>query len=342
MNTLEPRSSLRRIAGAAAATAAVAAAGIGLTAAPVHAAEFVANVTVGNGQISLVAADGQTDGVEVNYFFDFIEIRDMMNRINLSVLDNGPSCTQPYAHIVRCAPTGINLVHATLSDGDDSFINRTSLPSIVSGGDGNDKLTGGSNRDSFNGGQGVDTLHGGAGPDELEGGPGQDDVYGDDGDDRLTSLHNDDELFGGNGNDTLFSSIDVHGDAGDDTIIMNSNLGEYWGGEGGDTIDYSHWKSVSVTLDGNANDTGVALQAGDGQHNVHGDVDIVIGSPGNDRLIGNDSPNRLEGEAGNDQLFGKGGNDILNAGTGSSQTIDGGTGYDRCTGFNIVMQHGCD
>ena len=70
-------------------------------------------------------------------------------------------------------------------DGDDHIRNDTSLPSIITGGDGRDRLIGGSGddvllgqkgRDRLNGRRGDDILIGGKGEDKLNGGPGRDSI----------------------------------------------------------------------------------------------------------------------------------------------------------------------
>ena len=52
-------------------------------------------------------------------------------------------------------------------EGDDTFINSTSLPSTAYGGAGNDYLRGGTGNDQLYGGSGNDTLLGGGGTDAL-------------------------------------------------------------------------------------------------------------------------------------------------------------------------------
>ena len=64
------------------------------------------------------------------------------------------------------------------NDGNDRFVNDTTLPSIAYGGNGNDTLTGGRNHDELIGGRGQDTLSGRRGNDWLWGGSEQDSVSG--------------------------------------------------------------------------------------------------------------------------------------------------------------------
>lgn len=66
-----------------------------------------------------------------------------------------------------------DIVFAGLA-GDDVFVNRTGVRSILNGGAGDDRLTGGSGDDVILGGAGNDDLVGGAGHDLLDGGAGND------------------------------------------------------------------------------------------------------------------------------------------------------------------------
>jgi hypothetical protein len=69
--------------------------------------------------------------------------------------------------------------------GNDSFTNSTAIPSIASGGAGNDTLTGGLGADKLIGGAGDDVLSGGTGNDTLLGGAGNDSLDGGTGNDVI-------------------------------------------------------------------------------------------------------------------------------------------------------------
>ncbi|RZI44816.1 DUF4347 domain-containing protein [Herbaspirillum sp. HC18] len=60
---------------------------------------------------------------------------------------------------------GQGYLYYELNEGDDSFTDTGSAPSLVKGGAGNDTLTGGSGNDTLEGGAGDDLLNGGAGND---------------------------------------------------------------------------------------------------------------------------------------------------------------------------------
>jgi Ca2+-binding RTX toxin-like protein len=337
LSSFEQRSFLRRATAGAITAAITTTAAVALAATPAHAA-YMMDITIAGGKLTVTSSAGTADQVVMSHFFDnFIQIQNYSAHLTLA---SDVYCEQPHTTIVRCARSGIAKADVFLGDGNDTFQNSTPVPTMLSGGDGDDTLNGGSGADLIRGGAGKDTIHGAAGDDEIEGGTEQDKVYGDEGADILTSVFRDDEVFGGPDNDTLPSSIDVHGGPGNDRIVMTSNMGEYWGDEGEDTIDYSFWSWARVSLDGNDNDTGSEL--GDGRHNVHGDVDDIIGTPGNDVLTGHDSGNRIDAKGGDDHIFGKGGNDYLEAGLGNAQEIDGGTGHDTCFGQNVTVRRGCD
>jgi Ca2+-binding RTX toxin-like protein len=293
----------------------------------------------GTGTVNKVYVDPVTGG---------IHIKDTIGTVQLhSTLKGG--CTQLNDHLVSC-PSTIKAIEVTLADGNDYYNNTTGVPSTVDGGDGDDSLLGGTAKDTFNGGAGTDTLHGGFGNDILEGGAGGDTLYGQVGDDTLNSGDGNDNLWGGPGNDKLVASKTVHGDDGNDHITMTRNRGDIWGGTEYDTVDYSSWGvDTYVSLDGNDND-GTAASACDDlfgcpvtdRHNVHGDVEKIVGSSHNDRLIANDNDNAIDAGAGNDRIDGRGGDDYLDAEGGSGQKVYGGGGYDTCVGFGIVVQDDCE
>jgi Ca2+-binding RTX toxin-like protein len=81
--------------------------------------------------------------------------------------------------------------------GDDTVsMPSVSLPAVIDGGTGNDRLTGG---------RGADDIRGGAGDDRLTGGFGADILSGQDGNDTLDAVDGtpDKKVDGGPGNDTV-------------------------------------------------------------------------------------------------------------------------------------------
>jgi Ca2+-binding RTX toxin-like protein len=210
-------------------------------------------------------------------------------------------------------------------DNDSATIAAGRPDGTSTGGDGNDTLTGGPGSDALDGGPGNDTVSGGAGDDSLEGGSGDDVVSGGDGNDSLDVASLSDGCPNAVGDDLL------SGDAGDDTLCGGPGPGAGLdndainGGDGVDRIFYPRVHSVSVSLDGAANDgeTGEA-------DNVRADVEQVTGGAGNDTLTGNDGPNLLDGGPGADTLNGLGGDDTLmdSGGDAAADTLNGGEGDD--------------
>jgi len=81
--------------------------------------------------------------------------------------------------------------------------NKTTLPVLFDGGDGNDLLAGGSANDTLLGGNGHDLLIGRNGNDRLDGGAGDDVLMGKSGDDQLIAGPGRNLLLGGRGDDDL-------------------------------------------------------------------------------------------------------------------------------------------
>jgi len=86
------------------------------------------------------------------------------------------------------------------------------IPMVVDGGAGNDRITTGSGDDVVTGDAGNDSVNGGAGNDQLDGGVGNDSLDGGAGDDALAGDVGRDKLGGGVGDD------DLDGGAGKDAV----------------------------------------------------------------------------------------------------------------------------
>ncbi len=237
-------------------------------------------------------------------------------------------------------------------DGND-YVRGGGAFDRLDGGDGNDTLIGASGGDDLYGGNGNDDLSGGPGNDWLDGQAGSDDVHGGTGNDRLLNPSGTrDDFWGDEGDDLLDNANRMWAGAGDDTILVKWGFGDFYGEGGYDVLDYALWpySTLVMSMDGNDNDGEVMpscpwyLNCPDernGRHNVHGDFERVLGTPGDDHLTGNNEADVLEGRGGRDELYGKGGDDTLDAGTGQNQKTDGGSGTDVCRG-NDVTRVGCD
>lgn len=105
----------------------------------------------------------------------------------------------------RRSMTGVRSLQVRLGGGNDTFLNNTSLPSSVRGGEGHDTIYGGSDEDTLYGEGGNDVLTGNDGDDRLYGGDGLDYLYGSDGDDYLDGGYDGkiDALYGGADRDTF-------------------------------------------------------------------------------------------------------------------------------------------
>ena len=191
--------------------------------------------------------------------------------------------------------------------GNDQIINRTEIPSLLLGGNGNDLLVGGTGEDVIQGGEGNDRLAGDFGftpqnigtatlgsDDILAGGEGNDVITGIGGDDTINGQEGDDLLIGGAGNDNIF------GAQGNDKLA----------GDGGNDI----------------------LSGSDGNDQIRGDLgnDVLIGGDGDDTLFGGEGNDRLRGDLGTDVSKGGAGDDVLIS-IGDAQSSDrliGGHGDD--------------
>lgn len=139
-----------------------------------------------------------------------------------------------------------------------------------------------------------------------------------------------DSLVGGKGNDSL------DGGDGDDILIGNGGADVFVGGADSDSADYSA-RTIGVTVSkDNLADDGAPGERDD----VRSDVEIVVGSRGNDLLIGSINRDTLMGMEGNDtlrggasrdSLYGDGGNDLL-LGEEGNDSLDGGDGVNSLFG----------
>jgi Ca2+-binding RTX toxin-like protein len=168
------------------------------------------------------------------------------------------------------------------------------LTGVGSGGDAKgDRLV---NIETLIGSDHDDTLIGNDNGNFLLGGMGEDDLQGNSGNDSLDGGNNSDRLTGGSGADSL------SGGSGIDFLIGGSEGDTIDGGAGLDTASYEDSASVQINLAGGTVSGGEAT--GDRLLNIEN----LIGSKDQDRLIG---------DSGNNSLEGGGSGDLLNGGLGS-------------------------
>lgn len=240
------------------------------------------------------------------------------------------------------------------SSGNDTFNGGPGGDSITTGsgndtvdsGDGNDSVSGNSATATVSTGAGADYVAMSSGTSTIDLGPDDDQLssdgtvvaFGGSGNDTMTSYNGSDSLDGGDGNDTFAAGIGadhIDGGPGEDVIDGGPDTDVMIGGDGTDEVTYFNaWDSVTVTLDGVAND-GVAGE----NENVGADIEVVTGSMVDDTLVAGSYPATMNGSFGNDQLasttsisslYGQEDNDTLTPGV-SLDVVSGGDGIDVIT-----------
>lgn len=203
------------------------------------------------------------------------------------------TCAAVDGHTATCPGASVTAMTVDTDDRDDSIAVDSTIPSSVK-----ETLDGGSGNDTVSG---RGTLDGGSGNDQLTGSPSDDTLHGSSGRDLLDGGPGPDDLAGGSGFDTL--------------TYPGRNT------------------PVTVTVGaGSNNDGGVEDQANGKRDNVHGDIEAVIGTPGDDLLAGDSSSETLDGGAGNDVLIGNNGGDTLIGRVGADLLV-GGSGNDTLLGL---------
>ncbi|MFL5845963.1 MAG: lytic murein transglycosylase [Solirubrobacteraceae bacterium] len=253
---------------------------------------------------------------------------------------------------VRTAAVSVTL-DGTANDGEPAELDNVGTDvDIVLGGEGADTITGHASVNELRGNGGNDTLNGGGGNDALDGGAGADYLIGGTGTDAadyssraepITADLNGTTGFGESGeNDTVATDVEgVWGGAGDDRLtgnaagnVLRGNAGDDMldgrlgaddvsGGDGIDSVSYAaRTVAVTVKLD-NSNGDG---QSGEND-TIRGDIEILSGGAGDDKLYANDADNVITGNGGNDTVYGYGGNDTITV-SGGTDSVWGGTGDD--------------
>jgi Ca2+-binding RTX toxin-like protein len=263
--------------------------------------------------------------------------------------------------VLGCQSEGDNVasdVESIAGGSGDDVLTGGVGPGTVAGNGGNDVLSGGDDNapDTINGGSGTDTVtyaERTAAVDILLDGVANDGEGGE-GDNVL----NVERAIGGSGGDTIIGNATVNrldGGGGADTVNGGSNNDVLIGGAGADDLiggpdtdraDFSaEVANLTITLDGNANDTGgdnvqtENVTGGDGDDNITGSgaANSLVGGPGNDELHGGLGNDNLNGGDGNDDLFGEAGADTLTGDTANgpfgADLINGGAGGGDTTSY---------
>lgn len=134
---------------------------------------------------------------------------------------------------------------------------------------------------------GIEIVLGTQAADEIVGGDSSDTIVGEGGDDRINGGLGHDNLDGANGNDTF---------------IMNDGafIDDVDGGSGSDTLDLSGIVSRGAVVDLFAQTWDLSPSFG-GPAEIK-NVDVIIGTQNNDRILTDFGVQRLEGEAGKDSF----------------------------------------
>lgn len=120
--------------------------------------------------------------------------------------------------------------------------NRTTLPTTLNGGAGNDSVAGSDGGETIYGGSsnddlysfgGDDIVYGEGGNDEIFGGAGDDQIYGNDGSDTLNGGTGADRVITGDG-DSYVDFVDVIDGSGTDSIRLGA--GDYFQKDAGDVF----------------------------------------------------------------------------------------------------------
>ncbi|MFC5828847.1 hypothetical protein [Nonomuraea insulae] len=159
------RYGVRALAAGAALTGALLA-----VAGPAHAATGVAVTGAGNTVLEITGSgvsDDITVSVAANGWLHVSNAADVVPAV--------APCVAVNANEVECPPGAIARIRAATGNGDDTFRNRTALPSRVDMDHGKDIFLGGPAADEVRGGDGNDDLRGqGGNNDAADGGPGFD------------------------------------------------------------------------------------------------------------------------------------------------------------------------
>ena len=143
---------------------------------------------------------------------------------------------------------------------------------------------------------GDDVIHAGGNRDTIDGGAGADEIHGEDGSDILSGGADADQVFGGAGADLINGGVD--GDVID-------------GGADRDTLSYAKLAGgVAITLNGATSGTATGATGSDS----FTDIEVLIGSQGDDTYTGSDLDDTYIYVAGLDTIDGGIGSDTVSFG----------------------------
>ncbi len=157
-----------------------------------------------------------------------------------------------------------------------------------------------------------------------------DTLRGDGAGNELSGLSGDDHLEGRAGNDTL------KGGAGNDWLDGGEGQDYLDGGAGSDTVTYANTetgKNISHIVLSHENMQGDSVNgfATLTETDTLSNIEHIVATDTDDKILGNESSNSLLGKAGDDRLSGFSGNDVLFGGDGND-ILEGGSGDDLLVG----------
>ncbi|ERT06679.1 hemolysin-type calcium-binding repeat family protein [Lyngbya aestuarii BL J] len=254
----------------------------------------------------ILVSDSLDEGAE----FDVVQVNSEFAETEQRASDHDPLVARLTLETPVVEP---NIIEGTRNADN---ITGTRNPDFITGNNGDDTINGRGDNDTIEGGRGGDDIRGAAGDDvlaadrvdrfddfdgtfsRLRGGSGDDTIFGGSKDDIINGQADDDLLLGKGGHDLII------GNAGDDTLNGGVGNDTLRGGDGTDTADYSDLviKGVFGTVAG----LDINLDRGRASHSstnnaltwmdVVTNVENVLGTQRNDRLIGDEKDNLLDGQ----------------------------------------------
>ena len=216
---------------------------------------------------------------------------------------------------------------------------------ILDGGLGNDLLFGNDGHDNLFGGAGDDNLSGSFGGDQLNGGDGIDTAFYDGSGNVSVDLLFGSALSGHADGDTLFGIENLTGSAFDDALKGDNDANKLVGGAGNDFLEGRGGADLIIGGAGvdtaswisSASGVMVSLYTSQGDGDLLGEIENLLGSKFGDTLTGDNNANILDGDAGDDILIGGGGSDVMFGVTGNDtyREVDGSDIVDEGIGDGV-------
>ena len=212
------------------------------------------------------------------------------NQIQVDAGDNGSAdftAARGDAHAISVA-MGNGRDSVRIDDGNGTFTD--SIPTSISGGNGNDSLNGGQGVELFRGGNGDDTVDGGRGNDHADLGRGDDAFIWDPGEGS-------DSIEGESGSDTMV----FNGANGNEDVTMTANGGRltFFRQPGSVTMDTAGVEVVDFNALGGLDNVTVNDLAGTDVVRTNLDLAGALGGSASDRSLDNVVVN---GTVGDDQI----------------------------------------